>query len=304
MEQMTMKILSKKTVSFLLVLSMIFLPNLAVASSIYIDTNHSEFFEGDTILFNVRINSEGANINAVEGEVLLDHEAGSVSLTDINISGSLFSLWPEKPLPSGRNTRISFAGGTPGGFVSNDAIIFNVVLKLDKTGKVALSPNNIDVYLHDGKGTKDKVDVKGLMINVLPKKPDAKSIDDWSKITLNDKTAPEPFEIYLGQESSVFDGKKFLSFNTTDTGSGISYYEVIEGDLPPTRSNDTYVLQEQSKPVKVTVIAYDSAGNAQESVYTTSPDIVSNIVIIVLIGSILFITLLIVIFKRMRKAKK
>jgi len=155
---------------------------------------------------------------------------------------------------------------------------------------------NVAVYLNDGKGTKDRVSVKGLVINVLSKKSDAQSIDDWNNLTSSDKTPPESFKIYLGQESSVFEGKKFLSFNTTDKQSGIAYYEVIEDGLSPVRSNDTYVLQEQNKPVNVTVIAYDSAGNARKSTYSSAPYNVSYPIIITLV-------LLIVIFVIYKKIK-
>ena len=299
-----MKILSNKKICSVLVFSAILLPGLSLASSVYIDTNHSEFFVGDTILFSVRIDSEGKNINAVEGEVLLDHAVDAASLTDINTSGSTFTLWPNKPLPSERNARISFAGGVPGGFVSKDAIVFNVVLKLHKTGQIALSPDNIEVYLNDGKGTKDEVGVKDLIVNVLPRTSGAKAADDWSNIVLNDKTPPEPFEVYVGQEDSVFDGKKFLSFSSTDEQSDISYYEVIEGDLLPVRSSDTYVLQEQNKPVKVMVIAYDSAGNARESLYSPVSYTVAYFVIGAFIGILLLILFLVVVFKKMRKVQK
>lgn len=283
---------------FTLVLSAIFLPGSVFASTVYIDTHHSEFFVGDTILFSVRVDSENKHINAVEGEVLLDHAAGAVALTDINTSGSAFSLWPGKPLPNERNTRISFAGGSPGGFNSNNAIVFNIVLKLQETGQIALSPNNIAVYVHDGTGTKDEVRVRDLVIDVLPKKSDSQSVDDWNNLVSNDTTPPEPFEIYLGQEGSVFEGKKFLSFSTTDKQSGVAYYEVIEGDLPPVRSSGTYILQEQNKPVKVTVIAYDSAGNTRESVYiSASPNYVIYLVIIIFV-------LLIFVFVIYKKRKR
>ncbi len=299
-----MKIICNKKIYSILVLGAMLLPGSALASSVYINTNHSEFFVGDTVLFNVRVDSEGKNINAVEGEVLLDHAADSVSLTDITTSSSAFSLWPSKPLLSERKTRISFAGGSPGGFVSRDAVVFNIVLKLQKAGKVALSPNNIGVYLNDGKGTEDKVRVQDLIVDVLPRESDSKAVDDWSNIVLNDKTLPEPFEIYAGQEGSVFDGKKFLSFSTTDGQSGISYYEVIEGDLPPARSSNTYVLQEQNKPVKVTIVAYDSAGNVRESVYNSPTSIVSYAAVIIFIGILFLIVLLFVVYRKTRKVQK
>ena len=292
--------LTSNGIYIILVFSVIFLPYSVFASNVYIDTSHTDFFVGDTIIFSVRVDSENKNINAVEGSILLDYLTESVSLIDINTAGSKFSLWPGKPLPSVSNTSISFAGGSPGGLNSKDAIIFNIVLKLQKVGQVTLTPNNFSVYLHDGKGTKDEVSVKNLVIDVVPKKLDSRPRDDWNNLTSNDKTPPEPFEIYLGQEGSVFDGKKFLSFSTTDKQSGIAYYEVIEGDLPPVRSSDTYILQEQNKSVKVTIIAYDSAGNARKSIYSSTPYNVFYPIIITIIIVIIILIFVFVIHKKRR----
>src|SRR3989338_8944089 len=168
MEKIIMKILSNKKILLpILVFSAIFLPYSVFASNVYIDTSRPDFFVGDTIMFSVRVDSENKNINAVEGNVLLDYLAEAVSLIDINTAGSKLSLWPGKPLPSESNTSISFAGGTPGGFSSKDAIIFNIVLKLQKVGQITLTPNNFSVYLNDGNGTKDEISVKNLVIDVL-----------------------------------------------------------------------------------------------------------------------------------------
>lgn len=297
-----MKILSNKKIYFALAFSAIFLPSSVFASNVYIDTSSKDFYVGDTIMFNVRVDSENKNINAVEGSVRFDYGAELASLIDINTAGSKFSLWPGKPLPSESNTSISFAGGSPGGLNSKDAIVFNIVLKLQQAGQITLTPTNIGVYLNDGKGTKDNASVKNLVIDVLPQKSDSQSADDWNNLISNDKTPPEPFEIYLGQEGSVFDGKKFLSFNTTDEQSGIAYYEVIEGDLPPVRSSGTYILQEQNEIVNVTVVAYDSAGNTRESTYT-SPASPNYVVYVIWLAIIIFILVFVFIFRKMRKTK-
>lgn len=301
MEKIIMKKLMYKRILTLFSCITLVIPCSVAASTVYIDSAHSDFFVGDTILFNVRVDSENKEVNAVEGSILLDHSSDSASLTDINTSGSRFSLWPGKPLPAASNTEISFSGGIPGGVKSTNAIIFNIVLQLQKPGPLTLTPDNISVYLNDGRGTKDEVRIKGLVLDVLPNKSDPQAVDDWSRLLLNDTTPPEPFEIYPGQERSVFDGKKFLSFNTTDAQSDIAYYEVRENALPPVRSSDTYVLQEQDKPVKVTITAYDSAGNSRESSYTS--DAKSYIVYIIAI-LILIVLLIVVIFRNIRKNKK
>lgn len=295
-----MNIVSNKKIYFPLVCSVLFLPYSVFASTVYIDSDRSDFYEGDTVMFSVRVDSENKNINATEGTILLKYPLESVSLVDINTSGSNFSLWPSKPLPSVNNTSISFAGGSPGGLTSQDAIIFNIVLKLQKTGLITLAPENIGVYLHDGKGTKDAVRVKNLVIDIVPKTSDSRSTDEWSTVISNDKKPPEPFEIYPGQDASVYDGKKFLSFSTTDEQSGVSYYEVIEGDNPPVRSNDTYILQEQDKPVKVTISAYDAAGNARKSIYSSTPYNVPYLTMLILVALIFVV----VMYKKRKRSPK
>ena len=253
--------MTNKKIYFILILSAIFLPYSVFASNVYIDTSHPDSFVGDTVMFSVRVDSENKNINAVEGSVLLDYLTESVSLIDINTAGSKFSLWPGKPLPSENNTSISFVGGSPGGLNSKDAIIFNIVLKLQKAGQITLAPDNLSVYLNDGKGTKDEVSVKNLVIDVLPKKLDSESVDDWNNLTSNDKTPPESFEITLGKDLSIFDNQYFISFFTTDAGSGVAYYEVKEGDNDFVRAESPYLLQDQSLKNLIKVKAIDKAGN-------------------------------------------
>src|SRR3989344_101511 len=261
MEKIIMNKSFNKKIYFILVFSAIFLPYSVFASNIYIDASHPDFFVGDTIIFSVRVDSENKNINAVEGSVLLDYLAGSVSLIDINTAGSKLSLWPGKPLPSESNTSISFAGGAPGGFNSKDAVIFNIVLQLQKAGQITLAPDNFSVYLNDGKGTKDGVRVKNLVIDVLPKKIDSRPRDDWNDITLNDKTSPEFIESIISRDSYIFDNQYFVSFFAVDKDSGIAYYEIKEGDHDFVRAESPYLLQDQSLKSIVQTKAVDKAGN-------------------------------------------
>lgn len=276
-------------------------PSLVSASSVYIDAKHKEVFVGDTIMFSVRIDSEDKSINAIEGNILLDYSTDSTSLVDINTAGSSFSLWPGKPLPSANNTSISFVGGSPNGFSSKDGVVFNIVLRFIDVGQVALTPNNLSVYLNDGTGTKDEASVKGLIIDVLPRVAGSKPVDDWSTQVLGDKTPPEPFKVYLGQDETVFDGKRFISFVATDLQSEISHYEVVESGLPPVRSETTYVLLNQSGPVEVTVVAYDSAGNMRESVYTPEQSYLTLIVIVAFALVLILVSFALLVRREMKK---
>jgi hypothetical protein len=91
--------------------------------------------------------------------------------------------------------------------------------------------------------------------------------EDWSKAiayrAMIDVTPPEPFELKIGKDPSVFEDKYFLSFAVQDKMSGIDYYEVKEGKRDWKRAVSPYLLEEQSLSKKITVRAYDKAGNYQ-----------------------------------------
>jgi len=256
------------------------------ASTVYLETAHTDFFVGDTILVDVKVDSKDADINTIEGKISLEYLPDTVVIRDISVSGSSFSLWTNKPSLSEDLKTISFAGGVPGGLQRQDATVFKIALILKNAGQILLNPTDMSVYLNDGKGTRDTTGVQNLVITVLPQETGFTPINDLDVLISEDKIPPEPFEILAGQDDSVFEGKKFLSFNTIDEQSGIKYYEVREGGLPPVRSNGTYILQNQDTSTKVIVVAYDAAGNARESVYdptSSYPNLIAIIVSIMLL---------------------
>lgn len=283
------KLFNKKICFLILAFNALLLPHSAFAANVYLETAHTEFFLGDTVLIDVKIDSENKEINAVEGKISLEYLPDTVLIRDISLSGSSFPLWPGKPSLSEDLKTISFVGGVPSGLTSRDATLFKIALNLKNTGQIILNPADISVYLNDGKGTKDVINTQNLALNVLPQETDYEPINELEILISGDKTPPEPFEVVAGQDDSVFDGKKFLSFSTVDEQSGIKYYKVKEGDLPPVRSNGTYVLQNQDTPTRVTVVAYDAAGNARESVYDSEYPYFNLAVIIALIALLLVV---------------
>ena len=134
-------------------------------------------------------------------------------------------------------------------------------MKLQKEGRLTLTPDNLSVYLHDGKGTKDDVRVKNVVIDVLPKRPDSLSRDDWNTILSNDKTPPEFIEAIVSRDAHILDNRYFVSFFAVDEDSGIAYYEIKEGDRDFVRAESPYPLQDQSSKSIVQIKAVDKAGN-------------------------------------------
>jgi hypothetical protein len=104
--------------------------------------------------------------------------------------------------------------------------------------------------------------------------------EDWSpKVTFRamiDSTPPEDFKPEIGKDPTIFEGKYFLSFATTDKTSGIDHFEILEADRRGFKRGTTrkaewkrvespYLLEDQSLQSIIKVKAVDKAGNEKIS---------------------------------------
>lgn len=242
---------------------MVFLcPYNSFAASIKISAE-SSVFAGDTSILNVYLDTEGQVVNSIDGSLTLsDEQNGNFEVQEISLVNSVFTMWPRKPSLEVGNT-ISFVGGSPEGLSGSRLLLYKVIVKINAPGEFSVVPNETKVYLHDGQGTLIQTNSPVSKIIVGEAKDDVQN--KWQEIVSKDNIAPAPFSINLFKDQSLYDGKKFILFETTDSESGISHYEVKEGDYPFVRSGTTYLLIEQDSNKDVVVIAYDKAGNFQTS---------------------------------------
>ena len=276
------------------------LPASASAATVYLEASRNTLQVGDTAIVAVKINADGAVLNTVEGEVALKSSPLSIIIQEFSLANSSFGLWPRTPSLSSDVRTVSFVGGVPGGFSIEGATLFKMIVEAKKEGQMIISPQNISVYVNDGKGTKIPVQMKSLTIDVVSKKTSVATQNDWAGIVSQDKTPPEDFLVVLGQDSSLFSGKKFAYFSAVDNQSGIEYYNVSENGAPAVRSGSAYVFQDQGDNVRLDVTAYDKAGNKKTATFTPADNGISwpLIVIIVVVLIIIYFT-----FKKSKKNK-
>lgn len=252
----------------------------------------------DTAIIRVYLNTEGETINSIDGSIVLtDEHKGNFEIKELSLVNSSFTMWPRKPsLEEGR--AISFVGGVPGGVTGEKLLLFSVVVKINQEGKFTISPKVITSFLNDGLGTTRNITKNSSTINIGTARE--KPQDVWKEIISNDNNAPEPFTIELIQDQNLYDGKKFISFETTDKESGISHYEVTEGNNPPVRTGTQYVLIDQDGTLDVIVAAYDKAGNFQTSTFVQKKAFPWASLVMVCIG----VTILYLIIRKLRKRKR
>jgi hypothetical protein len=261
--------LKLKTFSFSLILLVILgLPASVFGATAYLDLNQSQVSVGDSILVNLRLDTEGESINAVDGLLLLVAGADKVAIKDYNLAGSALKQWPRTPSFDPIKKEISYVGGTPGGFQQKDALLFQVVLTALKPGRLTFKPGQMAIYLNDGKAKTVSVIARPLSLEIATGSD--KTEDAWAKLLSQDKTPPAAFDLNLVSDPTLFNGHYFITFNTLDLQSGISFYEVKEGSLPVRRSGSPYVLQNNNPQEPIMVIAHDKAGNLRTATLNSS----------------------------------
>lgn len=246
--------------------------NSANAAKVYPVTSSPTVSVGGVFLIDIELNTEGQEINTVEGELVLSSTTPSYKLVDILLGGSELTLWTEKPqiIQSGSTTVLKFTGGSSAGINKSNALLMKLAVEATDSSAIQITPRNLQVFLHDGAGTKKTASAESVSVRIVPAEESDFVQDTLRDLISKDNTPPEPFEIQLGRDASLFDGQWFVSFNATDTESGIAYYEVKEGDRSAVRSGTTYVLQDQDLKSTITVVAYDKAGNSRVMVWEPS----------------------------------
>ena len=286
-------------------LGLIALPASASAATVYLEASRSTIAVGDTAIVAVKINADGAVLNTVDGSVSLKGSSGGkLVVQQFSLANSSFGLWPRTPSLSQDGSSISFVGGVPGGMSIEGATLFKIIVTATSTGKITITPGNTSVFANDGQGTKLPLQVKGIVITVVPKTSNSATVDDWSSVVATDTTPPQPFIVVLGRDPSIFDGKKFAFFSAVDNQSGIDHYDVSENAAAPVRSGSTYVLQDQNGTPQLTVTAYDKAGNQRVAFYPTGQPVQQGIAWLSIAVVVLLIVVVYVILKKISKKMK
>lgn len=250
----------------------------------------------------------GESINALEGTISFPKEMMSpVSIID---GASIVSVWIDPPAIIG-NT-VSFSGIIPGGFegvidpfqenalsVKKPGRVLRIIFEPKKEGIALFTPSLFQAYLNDGNGTQLTPETNPLYITT-----DATT--EAYTFVVEDKTPPENFDIYLQQDSTVFDGKYFIVFSARDSESGIDHYEIMEGDRTWEKGTSPFLLKYQPPQGILKVKAVDRSDNERISLYDTKiPEAPrKNTTSYAIAFTLLFLVFLFLFFKKKKKREQ
>jgi len=242
------------------------------AIELYFEPRSQEFGLEHEFQVSLIIDPQGKEINAVEASIVFPKDL--VEIKSIEDGSSILTLWVEKPsVLHEADTKIRFAGVIPGGFKGIMAPfeeiypgkLLSLTLTAIKEGAGEFRLEDVQVLLHDGKGTKAEFQVSGFRFQV------SEDIEIIPVERVLDIIPPEPFTPEIARDPNIFDGKWFLVFATQDKDSGIAYYVIHEtrqkkeaARINPkdwTESESPYLLKDQELRSYIFVKAVDKAGN-------------------------------------------
>ena len=235
------------------------------AAVLYLEPSKGEFHQNDTFIAEVRLNTEGEYINTVKVDLKFPQDI--LEVKDLSEGNSILTLWVKELAFSNQNGTVSFIGGVPGGYQGWDGLLGRIIFKIipfsagqkSKIGEIKFLESS-QVLLNDGFATPAQLTTKGAILTILPEKKE-KPRDEWEEELEKDTIPPETFEIELYQEPSIFGGKYFIVFSTTDKQTGIDHYEVKEGERKWQEAESPYLLEDQKLGSIIKVKAVDKAGN-------------------------------------------
>jgi hypothetical protein len=144
----------------------------------------------------------------------------------------------------------------PNGF-DREGPLFRMHIFVSSPGNITISWIGGSAYLNDGKGTREGIYAKSLVVSLAPQNQSASNGYSY------DKTPPDFDSALVGRDLNTYDGKYFVSFHATDDISGVARYEVKEGQAVTSVTNGVYVFKDQTMATPVFITAYDQAGNSR-----------------------------------------
>lgn len=283
------------------ILSILMLPNMALAAGLYFDPAETLLAPGDNVIFKIKVNNEKECLNAFEVKVLFPKDV--LQFKEFSTGESFASLWIERPDSAAADAinqsgEVKLVAGLPGGYCGKipgdpgeSNILGTMVFKLKNKSDIGQWPGQIEMafapdtqaLLNDGLGTPAKLTLSKSSIKISNRS--ANQNDEWQKQISQDKIAPETFEIEVNNDPEIYDGKFYIIFSTVDKQSGIDHYEVQElakegggrwdelwkyfrnafgmkkKDPVWNRSSMPYLLKDQTLNSVIRVKAVDKAGN-------------------------------------------
>lgn len=251
---------------------------------------------------NILINTKNQEVNTISAT--LTFSSDNITLEDVSDANSLINLWIEKPSLSEKENKIHFAGIVPGGYNGSRGQLIKIFLNVTGSGEANFNLEEATTLINDGLGTQAEIDQSYLKL---------KSLTSVATTTTHKTTVipPENFTPIITADPYIYSGKYILIFSTTDKGSGIDHYEVLETGLNSVgiwkSAESPYLLEDQSlgSEVYIRAVAKDKSFIVVKLPDAgPSPDLFKNNYLLFSVLTILLLLILGIMIYRRKKTSR
>ena len=126
----------------------------AIGASLYLSPSAETYTVGNTFSIQVRVNTGGVAVNAVDGGLVFNPD--KLEVRSVSKEDSILSLWVQEPVFSNSLGTINFGGGKPTpGYTGSSGVIITVTFraKTASFGMANVTFSGGSVLADDGKGT-------------------------------------------------------------------------------------------------------------------------------------------------------
>lgn len=226
-------------------------------AELFFEVKNAEYGVNQLVDVGVFLDTEGEDINAVEGVFVFPPEF--LTVRDIHDVGSVINFWVEKPRVSNGES-LSFSGIVPGGYSSGRGLLFVVRFFTHKEGDIRIHFDSARLLKNDGLGTATDTTLRQGSFVVRVGAP---LVEEDILAQTVDTSIPEDFVPIVTRDPLLFDGQWFVVFATQDKGSGMSHFEIKEGNKPFVIAESPYLLQNQSLDKEISIRAIDRNNNVR-----------------------------------------
>jgi len=249
-----------KKAAFMLVWVPLLVPLCAHAAAVRLIASTTAVV-GQPFSVGVALDAQGDDVNTIQATI--SYPASFFSLQGVNDGDSIVNFWIVSPNATSPGV-IELAGIVPGGFNGSSGPITSLVFDPIATGIATLDVATATAFRNDGMGSSIPVTLSGIAAIIAVPASGTSPVPPANSLIV-----PNSFTPHITSDPSIFDGKYFMVFNTTDKGSGIDHYEVLEVSTGVGAESASawvvarspYVLQDQGLSSDVYVRAVDHAGN-------------------------------------------
>ncbi|MDO8558517.1 MAG: hypothetical protein Q7S09_05040 [bacterium] len=182
MEKTSMRSYLKHLINILLLVvgCWLLVAGVANASALFFNPQDGiEVEEGESIVVEARLDTEGNSINAIDA--LMHFSPQAFEVADVSRGDSAITLWITEPLIDNANGTVRFMGGIPLGASFTSGLIAKITLQARAVGESMLGWDRASqILLNDGRGTKDELEVLETSAKVTPALTDVPRISSSS----------------------------------------------------------------------------------------------------------------------------